>query len=114
MGRCYWHLQRDVKAFLFVLLDWELTRAVKNGGAVILKIKIRKKCDLYLRINTLRNSSLFRSSCPAISRSKNGVAPLAYVPGISIHRAMPCRLNRDCRDKRGNDEPDNPSDLPIP
>jgi len=25
------------------------------------------------------------------------------VPAISIHVEMPCRLNRDCRDKRGND-----------
>jgi hypothetical protein len=27
----------------------------------------------------------------------------ALVAGISIHVAMPCRSNRDCRDKRGND-----------
>jgi hypothetical protein len=34
---------------------------------------------------------------PGLGRSKNDVASLAYVPGISIHGARPCRLNRDCR-----------------
>ncbi len=37
------------------------------------------------------------------SRSKNGVASLAYVPVIPIVVAMLCRLSRDCRNKSGND-----------
>jgi hypothetical protein len=36
------------------------------------------------------------------SRSKNGVASLAYVPAISIRKQ--CLVNRDARDKRGHDE----------
>ena len=38
------------------------------------------------------------------SRSKNGVASLAYVPVISIQLAKPCHHCRDCRVKPGNDE----------
>jgi hypothetical protein len=38
------------------------------------------------------------------SRSKNGVASLAYVPAISIHVATPYPANRDARHKAGHDE----------
>jgi hypothetical protein len=38
------------------------------------------------------------------SRSKNGVASLAYVPVISIQLATPCHHCRDCRVKPGNDD----------
>jgi hypothetical protein len=38
------------------------------------------------------------------SRSKNGVAPLAYVPVISIHLAKPCHGYRDRRVKPGDDD----------
>jgi hypothetical protein len=37
------------------------------------------------------------------SRSKNGVALLAYVPAISIPGAQSCLLKRDRRDKPGDD-----------
>jgi hypothetical protein len=37
-----------------------------------------------------------------LSRSKNGVASLAYVPAIPL-RLAPCRVNRDARDERGHD-----------
>jgi hypothetical protein len=37
------------------------------------------------------------------SRSKNGVASLAYVPAIPIKRARQCQMNRDRRDKPGDD-----------
>jgi hypothetical protein len=45
----------------------------------------------------------FLGVMPGHSRSKNGVASLAYVPGISIAMAMLLRTDRDCRDKPGND-----------
>jgi hypothetical protein len=38
-----------------------------------------------------------------LSRSKNGVASLAYDPAISIAVARPCQLNRDGRNKSGHD-----------
>jgi hypothetical protein len=38
------------------------------------------------------------------SRSKNGVASLAYVPVIPIHVAQPRLPDRDRRDKPGDDE----------
>jgi hypothetical protein len=38
------------------------------------------------------------------SRSKNGVASLAYVPAIPIGDATRCLPKRDARDKRGHDE----------
>ena len=37
------------------------------------------------------------------SRSKNGVASLAYDPAIPIHVARQYLGNRDARDKRGHD-----------
>ncbi|HEY3886765.1 MAG TPA: hypothetical protein VGL62_16240 [Vicinamibacterales bacterium] len=37
------------------------------------------------------------------SRSKNGVASLAYVPAISIRIAKQCHVYRDGRDKPGHD-----------
>jgi hypothetical protein len=37
------------------------------------------------------------------SRSKNGVASLAYVPAISIHFPRQRQLFRDASDKRGHD-----------
>jgi hypothetical protein len=40
---------------------------------------------------------------PGHSRSKNGVALLAYVPGISIIFAARCPHKRDSRDKPGHD-----------
>jgi hypothetical protein len=43
---------------------------------------------------------------PVHSRSKNGVASLAYVAGISINLAL-CLLNRDGRDKPGHDVAEN-------
>jgi hypothetical protein len=39
---------------------------------------------------------------PGLSRSKNGVASLAYVPGIPIMLAL-CLATRDGRDKPGHD-----------
>jgi hypothetical protein len=36
------------------------------------------------------------------SRPKDGVASLAYVPAIPIHRAL-CHHDRDRRDKPGDD-----------
>jgi len=39
---------------------------------------------------------------PGHSRSKNGVASLAYVPGISLRWAR-CNSKRDGRDKPGHD-----------
>src|SRR6266700_4282080 len=39
------------------------------------------------------------------SRSKNGIAPLAYVPASSLRRAQ-CLPDRDARDKRGHDVKD--------
>jgi hypothetical protein len=38
------------------------------------------------------------------SRSKNGVASLAYVPAISIRAARRAQFNRDHRDKPGDDK----------
>jgi hypothetical protein len=38
-----------------------------------------------------------------LSRSRNGVASLAYVPAISIQLAGHCHGHRDARDKRGHD-----------
>jgi hypothetical protein len=35
------------------------------------------------------------------------------VPGISIHVAMPCPMNRDGRDKPGHDDFDAPAKLPA-
>jgi hypothetical protein len=40
---------------------------------------------------------------PADSRSKNGVASLAYVAGIPIGLALPRHRNRDGRNKSGHD-----------
>ena len=37
------------------------------------------------------------------SRSKNGVASLAYVPAISHRDAIPCQPKRDARHKAGHD-----------
>jgi hypothetical protein len=39
------------------------------------------------------------------SRSKNGVASLAYVPAIPIHLAKRCHDYRDRRIKSGDDKP---------
>jgi hypothetical protein len=39
------------------------------------------------------------------SRSKNGVASLAYVPVISVEVAKPCHGHRDRRVKPGDDKP---------
>jgi hypothetical protein len=36
------------------------------------------------------------------SRSKNGVASLAYVPAISIVQLRQCPIYRDARNKRGH------------
>jgi hypothetical protein len=41
-------------------------------------------------------------SPPGIAVQKNGVASLAYDPVIRIDIAKQCPLNRDCRDKPGN------------
>jgi hypothetical protein len=40
---------------------------------------------------------------PAHSRSKNGVASLAYVAGIPMIVAKLCQLKRDGRNKSGHD-----------
>jgi hypothetical protein len=37
------------------------------------------------------------------SRSKNGVALLAYVPAIPVAAAMRCQIKRDARHKAGHD-----------
>jgi hypothetical protein len=37
-------------------------------------------------------------------RPKDGVASLAYVPAIPIHKAISCEQYRDCRDKPGDDK----------
>jgi hypothetical protein len=44
------------------------------------------------------------SVMPGHRRSKNGVASLAYVPGIPIEMAPRCIANRDGRDKPGYDD----------
>ena len=48
------------------------------------------------------------------SRSKNGVASLAYVPAISIEVALQCQVYRDHRVKPGGDDSHIPSHLPHP
>jgi hypothetical protein len=40
---------------------------------------------------------------PGHSRSKNGVASLAYVPGIHVFNAQGCAKDVDGRDKPGHD-----------
>jgi hypothetical protein len=40
-----------------------------------------------------------------LSRPKDGVASLAYVPAISLREAL-CPPKRDARDKRGHDRGD--------
>jgi hypothetical protein len=40
---------------------------------------------------------------PGHGRPKDGVASLAYVPGISLRRAQ-CITKRDGRDKPGHDD----------
>jgi hypothetical protein len=42
-----------------------------------------------------------------LSRPKDGVASLAYVPAISTYSAL-CHLKRDCRVKPGNDKQQTP------
>jgi hypothetical protein len=72
------------------------------------KIRMTRNCASQSMASAISDACEFlqkdKSRHARHSRSKNGVASLAYVPGISIHMARFCRLNRDCRDKRGNDE----------
>jgi hypothetical protein len=67
-------IRRRVKIFLFVQINPDVARAVENGGSAILE-----------------------------NKDSHSSVMAGLVPAISIHVAIPCRVNRDCRDKRGND-----------
>jgi hypothetical protein len=41
---------------------------------------------------------------PGHSRPKNGVASLAYVPGMPVSMTPLCQMKRDGRDKLGHDD----------
>src|SRR5580698_5406388 len=53
-------------------------------------------------------------SCPAIADSKNGVASLAYVPGIHVLLGAAKRKDVDGRVKPGHDDCGVHSALPLP
>jgi hypothetical protein len=83
----------DVKAFRFVQTNREVVRRVSETRAAILSTKIRKQricdcesmaCEFKLLIYIVSTSVI-----PGHSRSKNGVAPLTYVPGIHVFICHP-------------------------
>ena len=50
---------------------------------------------------------------PGHSRSKNGVASLAYVPGIPLEVSSQCIAKRGGRDKPGHDDTTHPRRLTV-